>query len=69
MSADLTMHLEAVDTVMRVAHNLRRESKTRALSAAECAVMACDMRLRDKGWNWGPDGPIEPAIANKTSSN
>lgn len=55
------MGLQAIDTVMRVAHNLKREGRSRALSAPECAVMAFDLRLRDAGWNWGPDGPIAPS--------
>lgn len=51
---------EAVDTVMRVAHNLRREAQSRALTTPECAVMAFDLRLRDAGWTWSPDGPVAP---------
>lgn len=53
----------AIDTVMRVAHNLRRDGKHRPLSAPECAVMAADLRLRDAGWTWDPDGPKAPSAA------
>lgn len=55
--------LDAVDTVMRVAHNLRREGKHRPLTAPECAVMATDLRMQEAGWTWTPDGPQAPALA------
>ncbi|MEJ8837794.1 hypothetical protein [Ramlibacter sp. AN1133] len=58
---DVTRH--AVDTVMRVAHNLRRDGCGRALTAPEYALIAGDDRLRRAGWNWGPDGPVPPGTA------
>ncbi len=53
----------AIDTVMRVAHNLRPIGKSRPLSPPECAIMAADLRLTDAGWTWTPDGPMAPSEA------
>jgi hypothetical protein len=60
--ATSNMGLEAIDTIMRVAHNLRREAQGRELTAPECAVMAFDLRLKDAGWTWTADGPVAPPL-------
>lgn len=49
---------DAIDTVMRCAHNLRRELKTRRASNAEIALLVCEERLKEAGWTWSGDGPV-----------
>lgn len=49
----------AMDSIFRIAYNLRKELEMRDRSAtmAECALLVCEERLHRDGWRWDASQP------------